>query len=67
MAGSLNLSDNSGSSGAYSPQGGSLSAGAIMVNPNGFFNQTGGSLNAAITWPAGPWRKAPPTAWGVKP
>jgi uncharacterized protein with beta-barrel porin domain len=51
--GNLYLAYNAGSSGTYNLQGGSLSAGAIIVNPNGVFNQTGGSLDAPITLAGG--------------
>jgi hypothetical protein len=42
----LYLATNSGSSGTYNLQGGSLSAAAVSLYVGGLFNQNGGSLNA---------------------
>jgi len=48
VTGILFLWEN-GSSGTYNLQEGSLTAGGITVNSGGFFNQTGGTMNAPIT------------------
>ena len=46
VSNTLTLASNSGSSGTYNLQGGSLSAATVNLNAGGLFNQTGGSLNA---------------------
>ena len=42
----LTLADQVGSCGIYELQGGSLSAGTVILNQGGLFTQTGGTLNA---------------------
>jgi hypothetical protein len=49
----LIVAANQGSSGTYNLRGGSLTAGAIKVNPGGTFNKEGGFLDATTFWQAG--------------
>ncbi len=46
--GNLFIAAQAGSTGVYNLSGGTLTAGAIALNQNGTFSQTGGTLNAGV-------------------
>jgi hypothetical protein len=49
VSGAINLGFAAGGTGGYLLQAGALTAGSININPNGTFNQTGGTLNVATS------------------